>query len=210
MKCKNCANYKPKDEAKPKPKTTVTVWNDVGDGVWVKTSYTFSGTPNIPRIVRETLDEGALAVKVECSVPFAFMAYEDTAMYFWKEQLCLLHSYHLGLKYMLASYLTDTDMDDAVAKYLAAQKKDKPAFKISDIVKTCHNTVGEIEMLFVDNKAQIRFSDGSQITYLLGDLAHTTPDERKAYENEKYTFVLTNGVKVRAHDDGTRVSICIY
>lgn len=214
MKCKQCANYKPKGEAKPTPKTTVTVWNDVGDGVWVKTSYTFSGIPDIKRVIRETLDKGALAVKVEC--PGHVRLKEDhppyDAAHIFVNGLCV-PGWDYNDKYAAWYGEADMDsvMDDAVAKYLSAQKpQDKPAFKVGDIVVTCHNTVGEIEMLFVYKKAQIRFADGGWRTYLLDDLLNATHDERRRYEDEKYTFTLPGGVRVRAYDDGDRWPITIY
>jgi len=52
---------------KKKPVTTVTSWRLSRKGNVVKDSYTFNGLPDIDRVIRETLDVGALAIKIECT-----------------------------------------------------------------------------------------------------------------------------------------------
>ncbi len=52
------------------PKTTVTVWDEHRKHKWIKSSYTFNGLPDVDRVIEETLDEGALAVRIECDKEF--------------------------------------------------------------------------------------------------------------------------------------------
>ncbi len=226
MKCKNCANYKPKDEAKPKPKTTVTVWRKCLDAKiniaklhniyvapneeWYRGQYTFVGTPDINRVIRETLDEGALAIKVVCTKDFPFPTTQaiDTVR-IWQRAIGDIDGKGWDYSKELFAFryesmgITDTTIDAAVAEYLAAQKpQDKPTFKVGDIVVR----LSQGDACTVTRVTSCGFYilrdcyDSDLGGYSCKELRHTTPDERKAYDDERYTFTLPDGVKIRAYD----------
>jgi hypothetical protein len=135
-----------KQKPAPKSQTTVTVWwmskcaHQKTKGIVLKNdfdrdSYTFKGTPDIPRIMAETLEQGALAIKVECTESYQFEIYTSTSMYFWEKSLDLLHSYRYGLKYITSCAIADSDIEAAITSWIDREKKPpKPAFEVGDIV----------------------------------------------------------------------------
>jgi len=163
MNCESCKNYAPKEQtpkqgrdskghftgkqAKQKPRTTVTVWADASttpfpmlqlischlhNGIRQYT-YSFDGLPDIDMVIEDTLEHGALAVKVECTERFDANQYDMgiqiTGFYAWKVDLNLDGIYHEILHCNTLSYCgnkcvitSDADIEAAITAYLGKQK----------------------------------------------------------------------------------------
>lgn len=128
--------------AKSKIKTTVTVWYKAQcphpfdmalDGInndnelWHRGYYHFSGPTDVDRVIAETLDKGALAVKIECSERFEFDNESDyTGCYIWQTKIK-----DEGWDYLSynAWYLTDEDLpiniEQAITEYLKDEIKEE-------------------------------------------------------------------------------------
>jgi hypothetical protein len=140
MKCNDCKNYDPKE---PKPKTTVTVWWEKGLNIiglcdesvsegrrnkpFAWCMYTFSGTPDIDRVIRETLDKkGALAVKIECTVDFKIDYWGITPfVYIWKRNSLNRagDTYCHNENFIVANCLTPEEIEQAITEHLSKQKE---------------------------------------------------------------------------------------
>ncbi len=129
-----------------KPKTKVTVWaklgtNIKGSSLWgwrcVKPEvyvgeYSFTGTPDIRRIIKETLKQGALAVKVESTEKFPADKANIfvTSCYIWKS--CIETGF--GGWYnspddaykQFYSDSEDSDIEAAITAWLEKEKKESP------------------------------------------------------------------------------------
>ncbi len=120
-----------------KAKTTVTVWgafssDTAQSGVHLggkfkdyikKSSYSFSGTPNIDRIIAETLEK-ALAVKVECTEKFVFDDCIAIQCYIWSKQLGKIHGCTWEYRDYYASYksVIDANIEAAITAYLSKEQ----------------------------------------------------------------------------------------
>lgn len=116
-----------------KTKTCVTVWmpDDGFISPFTKLLHSGPGLPDIPAIIADTLNKGALAVKVECSEMLNFIVKGPwTGCYIW--QKCLgkrINESGWEYKNYYAWHLpdiriTDTDIESAITDYLS---KEKPA-----------------------------------------------------------------------------------
>lgn len=133
----------------PKPKTTVTVWFQNKDAwqiepmcgfdnvypwkLYDKGQYSFSGAPDVDRVIRDTLDKGALAIKIECTEWFNFMKYAHKSLLFWDKRLTTIHGHRdfsPQYEYWHTTYEThqltwnNINIEQAITKYLA---KNEPA-----------------------------------------------------------------------------------
>ncbi len=138
---------------KPEPvTTTVTVWWIHGEeklqkliktmhnidrqklNTCNKGEYSIDGIPDISTIITETLDKGALAIKVTCTEDFQFTDDEHTmtdTVYLWKGEVD-----SDGWEYEEYNGLfshTDADIESAITDYLAKEKP-KPEYKLGDFV----------------------------------------------------------------------------
>ena len=116
-----------KSKSSKQPKTKVTVWdrNKVTDschrGNWHKSSYSFNGLPDVDRVIRETLDEGSLAVRIRCDSKFKPIVCHTNSIVFLINDIDFgvparddYHSYHDA---------EDDDIESAITKYLSEQPK---------------------------------------------------------------------------------------
>lgn len=136
-------NYEKKlREGEENPTTTITVWGayspytaqhgvmlgwKIKDYINVK-EYTFKGTPDINRVTKETLDKGALAIKVMCTIPFEFACYSRyETCYLWNTDIGTINkcgNMHKSYYATTASEqkdVADTDIEAAITAYLAGQ-----------------------------------------------------------------------------------------
>jgi hypothetical protein len=122
-----------------KPRTTVTVWGvspidksvDTtysADG-WFRSIYYHDDIPDIDRVIAETLKQGALAIKVECTEEFSFHNGQTCdGTYIWKPCLPTLmwggwewkeyRAWYVGTE---KSY--DSDIEAAIVSYMEKQRE---------------------------------------------------------------------------------------
>ena len=130
------------------PVTTVTVWWDrniehpIPDEILEFHSHLFTvvkyekqGTPDIPRIIKETLEQGALAIKVECTEKFDIINIGlgiANKMYLWSSSLgeiiqnndyCTLSGYYGWSWSEEQNYITYSDIESAIKSWLGKQKE---------------------------------------------------------------------------------------
>lgn len=141
------------EEEKPQPNTTVTVWSAFSpdivqsgthlggsiDSYIHKREYTIEGTPDIDRIIAETLEQGALAVKVECTEEFNAIDMYDIkikpmGVYIWdahigkiKHKWGVIKNYTPYYNYWLFNHgisdVSDSDIESAIKTYLGKEKE---------------------------------------------------------------------------------------
>lgn len=115
--------------------TTVTVWQKSTesdpDVIFESYIYTFKGFPDIDRVIAETLKEGALAVKVECTEEFVPISSCWMGCHIWRGDIEIINSgrcrrgdyFCMGFDKPTGDrYITDSDIEAAIAKYLEGQK----------------------------------------------------------------------------------------
>jgi len=119
------------------PVTTVTVWsiNKELSGSWYKETYKENGTPIIPRIIAETLEQdGVMAIKVECTEEFDIDGFVTfNIVYIWGKRLGKLSdgNWEHGNYYCQAKrtrgnikpVMLDSDIESVIIAYLEKQKR---------------------------------------------------------------------------------------
>lgn len=196
-----------------KARTTVTYWKP-DYGIWHKTgigfakkTYTFKGLPDVDRVIQEMLvEEGALAVKIECSEKFMLDSIMWKNCYIWKKELKLKQSgwnnnhYKDYWKWYIdggGPKLSDTDIESAISEYLKNQKQ---SFRVGQIVFASNlggyqanlGKILELQGYF----CTIEDVNGTRIIYEKSDIRPATPDE----VDEWYTREV-DGEPVRAYED---------
>lgn len=186
----------------PEPHTTVAVWgskdwwidleaedyerydhipNHYEKDLFLKVGYTFSGTPDIDRVIADTLKRGALAVKVECTKNISLKG-EQTGNggYIFKE--CLkpyISSWHF--KNYLCYYFFDSDnhIEQAITEYLSKQEQQEPEIKEGDVV-WCEDDLYQVTGFdYGDNYTDCMVADTNGDIEILpfSSFRKATPDE---------------------------------
>jgi len=100
--------------------TTVTVWETEDRLVY---QYVFTGSPDIDRVIRETLGQGAYAVKIECSERFCVDSVSDVGNGVYIARINICNGW--GIKGMgdcycnWGTHISDTDIEAAITAYLS-------------------------------------------------------------------------------------------
>jgi hypothetical protein len=126
-----------------KPVTTVTVWFGEEPSLelfvkltWetrstppFKGSYTFRGLPDVDRVIRETLEQGALAIKIECTGSFNFRSVVEKSCYIFDRcigELGRTWKHEDNEKYLgwhnANSIIHDSDIEVSITKRLKSPK----------------------------------------------------------------------------------------
>ena len=133
--------------AKSQIKTTVTVWGKHSAfGATIPfntTTYTFTGTPDVDRVKRETLDKGALAIKIESSVDFKYGCFNTPSLIIWNT--CIKGcAPSMGVGKYRGCYDggderdRSADIEQAITEYLADDKID-----VADLDKSMYDIIRE-------------------------------------------------------------------
>ena len=174
---------------KKQPRTVVTVWHKVDlvingelDRIPKKSSYCFEGTPDVDRVITETLGQGALAVKLECDEEFGIKdchAGVANSCYFWKRAIGRviqrsficgekdgIYSFSLNKDGGTCKYISDFDIESAIKVYLEKREPKEPEFKVGDDEIDDYYTrefAGELVRAYEDKDGAIRLylSDGN-------------------------------------------------
>jgi hypothetical protein len=128
-------------QEKPQVKTTVTVWWERHSAFGATkpfhtSTYSFSGTPDIDRIICRTKlgePDGALVIKVECTEPFIIEDGSFSIVCIFDENK-LKYNKIFGYSYngyRVISRAIDSDIEAAITDYLAQKEQD---IKVGDIV----------------------------------------------------------------------------
>ena len=148
----------------PKPKqphSRVTVWDEtikngqtyhnlkrIQDVCW-RYDYTFNGLPDVDKVIKETLDEGALAVRIECDGQFTGRKTAADTMCLFQKKVRLGWDY--GDYYGSYSDLS-SEIESSIIEYCKEQsakqpKQPEPKFKVGDkaILNDC-NAYNDIEI----------------------------------------------------------------
>jgi hypothetical protein len=204
MNCESCKNYAPVKAKKKPVVTTVKVWepNIEGDGAFIKYTYQFKGKPDIDRVIAETLKQGALAIKIECTEVFTCNGLSGmfNDAYFWVEFLNIkgerldYKGYCSWVYFIPGKNMADSDIEAAITEYIEKQNpKPAPEFRVGQLLcgANCIGVMNGLE---------------DYGCYLLigkyGECWHLSKP-RPATETEKdkfYTCELA-GKKVRAYED---------
>lgn len=112
-------NYQKVMAKAKQPETTVTAWEaeeSVKRG-WYKSSYSFNGLPDVDRVINETLDKGALAIKIECDEAF-YINSSDSCEIVWiaKRDICMGWNYG---NYRGRYGWHVSSLESAITKYLS-------------------------------------------------------------------------------------------
>ena len=194
------------------PKTTITVWYDkaptfrdvpYGKLIWddrttppYKGFYSFKGLPDIDRVIKETLEKGALAVKVKCSEEFFFEIENTEQCYIWYNKLGLTIN---GVEFMLSTHhnsVSDTDIEAAITEWMKRRKPPERKFHVGQIVIVDEETaiINMVDLMDADavitNKKGIKFWKSSDC------IRPATSDEIASF----YTRNLA-GEPVRVYED---------
>jgi len=138
----------------PKPKqphSKVAVWDEtikngqtyhnlqrIKDACW-RYDYTFNGLPDIDRVIKETLDEGALAVRIECDENFGCKDGFGGGIYLWDNNVDLNYGWpYSGYRGWWAIDVIE-QLESAVIAYCKEQsakqsKQPLPKFEVGDKV----------------------------------------------------------------------------
>ena len=125
-----------------KPVTTVTQWRLNNKGNVVKDSYTFNSTPDVDRVIRETIGIGALAIKIECPDNIPGIKLTDDIfhkVYIWKKGIGKIKGYgrenypNVYVYWLNDDFITNADIESAIREYAKTPKQTEPV-NTSDFV----------------------------------------------------------------------------
>jgi hypothetical protein len=122
-------------------------------------TYTVPGTPDIDRIIHETLEQGALAIKVECTETFRLQdgccyTYDNRGCYIWSTEIGDLGD---GWKFENKDYFgwhlpggeynrkTDADIESAIRDYMEKQKTLPPVACLDVVAKHYELTSEDVQ-----------------------------------------------------------------
>jgi len=197
-----------KESKRKQPHSKVTEWRS--RGAWLscgysKTSYTFTGLPNVDRVIRETLDEGAVGVRIECDEEFESDIVVTTQnVYIYNSDIDYL-GWSIG-KYLgwHADTGKNTSLESAIKSYCKEQSSKHPELKyrVGDKLQwTVGKQAVSVRCVNKDKSYDIETAEGK--LYHCRESSLSPPPDMQIGD----TFKL-HGVKMEiiAHDDERRAS----